>query len=402
MAIFVDLASIEDLLNDLISHIENLRKKKNADSSSITEYQRLVGEQRSVEFLSKIVSTETDFLFKECRDSDKDIEGFFNVILTILHKLENEDEINIVSQKIRDSLASNPTENSSLKIKILTNLFNSFSTKSQQRYEIFVSLVKLAADSGNMEFVQNQTNQLEEWIEEWAISTAKIRIIYHLMSNIFKSSNKMQSHKFLVKFLQTFTKDDAAEAEQESIRACIEAISIPELYQSDYLLELAAIQHLENNQSYSKTFELMKIFATEQLEAFVQFQQRNPEFIKQIGLNENDCLQKIRLLSLATLTSEQSKVPYSLISKILQIEEDQVEMWVINAMEGELLDAKLDQLNKIVNVNSSTQRVFNKSQWSQLGLRFGAWSASVKTLLQVIDNAKNTQVKPFYFQNNRQ
>jgi len=397
MAIFVDLASIEDLLNDLISHIENLRKKKNADSSSITEYQRLVGEQRTVEFLSKIVSSETEFLFKECRDSDKDIEGFFNVILTILHKLENEDEINIVSQKIRDSLVSNPTESSSLKIKILTNLFNSFSTKSQQRYEIFVSLVKLGADSGNMEFVQNQTNQLEEWIEEWSISTAKIRNIYNLMSNIFKESNKMTSHKFLVKFLQTFSKDDASEAEQESCRACIEAISLPELYQSDYLLELAAIQHLEK--SNPKTYELMKIFATEQLEAFIQFQQRNPDFIKTLGLNENDCLQKIRLLSLATLTSEQSKVPYSLISKILQIDEDQVEMWVINAMEGELLDAKLDQLNKIVNVNSSTQRVFNKSQWSQLGLRFGAWSASVKNLLQVIDNAKNTQVKPFYFQN---
>ncbi|EGC32013.1 hypothetical protein DICPUDRAFT_49833 [Dictyostelium purpureum] len=399
MTIFIDLASLEDLYNDLINHIETLRKKKGSEYS-VADYQILVGEQRTVEFLSKIVLTETDFLFKECKDSDKDIEGFFNVILTILHKLENEDEINVVSQKIRDSLSAHSTESSNLKIKILTNLFNSFQPKSAQRYEIFFSLVKLASESNNLEFVKHQIDDVDGWLEDWSSNTQQKRKLYKLISNIFREKNKMLSHQYLVKFLQTFTKEDSAEAQEDAVRVCIESISLQELYQSDYLLDLPAVQFLEtsNANNNSQIYELMKIFATEQLESFNQFQDKNPNLIQSIGLNVEDCKQKIRLLSLATLASEQSKVPYSLISQKLQINEDEVEMWVINAMEGELLDAKLDQLNRIVNVNSSTQRVFNKSQWTQLGSRFSVWRSSVKNLLQVIDNAKTTQVKPFYFQ----
>ncbi|KAM9957675.1 hypothetical protein ACTFIW_012642 [Dictyostelium discoideum] len=399
MTIFIDLASLEDLYNDLISHIETLRKKKGSEYS-VADYQILIGEQRTVEFLSKIVSNETEFLFKECKDSDKDIEGFFNVILTILHKLENEDEINIVSQKIRDSLSAHPTENSQLKIKILTNLFNSFQPKSTQRYDIFFALVKLASDSNNLEFVKYQITDIDSWLEDWNVSIQQKRKLYKLISNIFKEKQRMLSHQFLVKYLQTFTKEDSQEAQEDAVRVCIESISLQELYQSDYLLDLPAVQYLEGStvSANSLTYELMKIFATEQLDSYLQFQQKNPNFLSTIGLSNDDCLQKIRLLSLATLTSEQSKVPYSLISKMLQIDENEVEMWVINAMEGDLLDAKLDQLNRIVNVNSSTQRVFNKSQWSQLGQRFSVWKSSVKNLLQVIENAKTTQVKPFYFQ----
>eukprot|EP01132_Coremiostelium_polycephalum_P002492 gene2492-3084_t len=396
MTIFIDLSSPEELYYDLINHIASLRKKRGVDAPLTTEYQRLVGEQRPAEFLSKIIISENEFLFKE---SDKDIEGFFNIILTVLHKLEK-DAINIISQKIRDVLSSNPTDKSQLKIKILTHFFNSFSTKSPQRYEIFFVLVKLASESGNIDFIIQQLKELDVWLEDWSTNTQQRRKIYKLISNIFKDSNKMTSHKFLVKYLQTFTSEDASEAQEDAVRACIESISLIELYQSDYLLELPAVQYLEksSNQQHNLTYELMKIFATEQLESYLEFSNRNPTFLQSIGLNNEASLQKIRLLSLATLTSEQSKVPYSLISKKLQIDEDQVEMWVINAIAGDLIDAKLDQLNKIVNVNSSTQRVFNKAQWTQLGLRIGAWRASVKNLLQVIDNAKNTQVKPFYFQ----
>ncbi|KYQ93302.1 proteasome component region PCI domain-containing protein [Tieghemostelium lacteum] len=387
----------EELYSDLINHVSVLRKKKGQEQqSTITEYQRLIDEQLPAEFLSKIITNETEFLFKE---SDKDIEGFFNVILTVLHKLEN-DAINIISQKIRDCLSVNPTENSQLKIKILTNFFNSFPVKSQQRYEIFYILIKSASEANHFEFIKSQIKDLDLWLEDWSSNTKQKRKIYQLVSNIFKEKNNMLSHQFLFKFLQTFTKDDASEAQEESVRACIEAISIPELYQSDYLLDLAAIQYLENStvDKNRLTYSLMKIFATEQLEHYLAFQTKHPEFIQSIGLKNEQCLQKIRLLSLATLTAEQSKVPYSLISKMLQIEEDKVESWVINAIAGELIDAKLDQLNRIVNVNSSTQRVFNKSQWAQLGLHFGAWHESVKNLLNVIETAKNTQVKPFYFQ----
>ncbi|EGG23600.1 proteasome component region PCI domain-containing protein [Cavenderia fasciculata] len=384
MATYIDLSSPEELYMDLINQVASIKKKKSIDFNP-AEYQRMLGEQRAAEFLSKLITSESDLLFKE---TDK-----------VVHRLETE-AVNIIAQKIRDVLTSNANEKSQLKIKLLVNLFNSFPPKSPQRFEVFYSLLKLASESGNIEFIKSQLSNLETLMEDWSATTEQKRKIYKLLSTIFKEKNSMTSHSYLVKYLQTFTKNDAEEAQEESVRACIESISLQELYQSDYLLDLEAIRFLEtsSNQQHKLTYELMKIFATEQLDTFMAFQQRNPSFLAAIGLKSEDSLQKIRLLSLATLTSEDSKVPYATISKSLQIDENDVETWVINAIAGELIDAKLDQLNRVVHVNTSTQRVFNKAQWAQLGLRVGAWRSSVKNLLQVIDNAKNTQIKPFYWQ----
>eukprot|EP01133_Synstelium_polycarpum_P001375 gene1375-1578_t len=364
MTTYIDLSSPEELYHDLVNQIASIKKKRSVEFNA-SQYQNLIAEQRDVEILSRLITSESEFLFKE---SDKEIEGFFNIILTVLHKLEN-DAINVISQKIRDTLSSNPSEKSQLKVKL---------------YEVFFVLVKLAADSNNIEFVKNQLKNIDSWLVDWSSSTQQKRKIYKLISSIFKEKNR----------------DDAAEAVDDSVQACIESISLQELYQSDYLLDLDAVRHLETSsaQQHKLTYELMKIFATEQLDSFMAFQSRNPAFLAEINLSADDCLQKIRLLSLATLTSEDAKVPYASISKSLQIEEDQVEMWVINAIAGELIDAKLDQLNRLVHVNSSTQRVFNKAQWTQLGMRVDAWRTGVKNLLNVIETAKNTQVKPFYWQ----
>lgn len=60
-----------------------------------------------------------------------------------------------------------------------------------------------------------------------------------------------------------------------------------------------------------------------------------------------DCLRKIRLLSLATLAAQHKEIPYSLISTTLAVEEGEVETWIILAISANILDAKLDQLRRV-------------------------------------------------------
>jgi translation initiation factor 3 subunit M len=58
----------------------------------------------------------------------------------------------------------------------------------------------------------------------------------------------------------------------------------------------------------------------------------------------------MRLLSLATLGAANQEVPYSLISKTLQIDENDVENWVITAMSEDVLEARMDQSRRIVTI----------------------------------------------------
>lgn len=66
------------------------------------------------------------------------------------------------------------------------------------------------------------------------------------------------------------------------------------------------------------------------------------------GLDIEECIKKMRYLSLATIAAAQVEIPYAIISKALQIDLVEVETWVISAIGEDLIDAKLDQLREVV------------------------------------------------------
>ena len=66
------------------------------------------------------------------------------------------------------------------------------------------------------------------------------------------------------------------------------------------------------------------------------------------GLKKDDCVLKMRLLSLCSLASQKSEIKHSEIAACMQIKDTEVESWVIKAITARLLDAKMDQLNQTV------------------------------------------------------
>jgi translation initiation factor 3 subunit M len=65
-------------------------------------------------------------------------------------------------------------------------------------------------------------------------------------------------------------------------------------------------------------------------------------------VKKDECVRKMRLLSLCTLASSKAEMKYSEIAACMQISEAEVEAWVIKAITAKLLDAKMDQINKTV------------------------------------------------------
>lgn len=56
----------------------------------------------------------------------------------------------------------------------------------------------------------------------------------------------------------------------------------------------------------------------------------------------------MQLLSLASLAVEQRELPYERVAEALQIKPEEVEHWVISAIGAKLIDAKMDQLRRLV------------------------------------------------------
>lgn len=57
---------------------------------------------------------------------------------------------------------------------------------------------------------------------------------------------------------------------------------------------------------------------------------------------------KLQLLTLCSLAVTNNTLSYSAIAKALQINESEVETWVINGIGENVLDAKLDQQKQMV------------------------------------------------------
>jgi len=192
-----------------------------------------------------------------------------------------------------------------------------------------------------------------------------------------------------VKYLDTFESANAetlASATEQAQIAAVEAIKLPEIVQADHLLGMAAIQQLRS--SNPKLHRLLQLFSEESLDAFHTFHKENPDFVGSVGLVYEECLQKMRLLSLATLAAQQPELPYSLIARTLAIDEEEVEPWIILAISANVLEAKMDQIKRVVIVTRTTQRVFTVTQWEIVHSHLAAWRQNLSTLLDCVQTKK--------------
>jgi PCI domain len=51
------------------------------------------------------------------------------------------------------------------------------------------------------------------------------------------------------------------------------------------------------------------------------------------GIDNDECVSNMRLLSLCSLATEHEEIPYSAVSETLQVDEDDVEEWVLRATQ---------------------------------------------------------------------
>ena len=101
-------------------------------------------------------------------------------------------------------------------------------------------------------------------------------------------------------------------------------------------------------------------------------------------LDEEECMKNMCLLSLVSLAGEHEEIPYGAIASTLDVTEDQVERWVILGVSSGLMEAKMDQLRKVVLVERCVVRQFGPKEWAALKVRLDKWKANVKGVLDAL------------------
>ncbi|XWS30139.1 hypothetical protein CRYUN_Cryun24cG0092400 [Craigia yunnanensis] len=340
--------------------------------------------------LASLVLTSADLVFSKV--SDKDLECIFTVICNLVSKLENPDEEFEVAKLISTKITQQSNEKPTMCLKILFNLYNLLEGPDS-RFFVYMQALNLALNGKVTDHIIPSFKKIDSFLKEWNIGVKDQRDLFLTIANVLKEnkSSGKDSFKFLTKYLATFSGQDSytmSEAKEEAMRTIIEFVKAPDMFQCD-LLDMPAVGQLEKDANYALVYQLLKIFLTQRLDAYLEFQAANSTLLKSYGLVHDDCITKMRLMSLVDLGSNESgQIPYAFIKDTLRINDDEVELWVVKAITAKLIDCKMDQMNQVVIVSCCTERIFGQHQWQSLRSKLATWRGNIASLISTIQANK--------------
>lgn len=345
--------------------------------------------------LASLMLTSADVIFSKV--SEKDLECIFTIICDLVKKPESLDESLEMAQLISTKITQQPNEKPALRLKIMFNLYNLLENPYSRFFVYMKALdLALAANGKVTEHIIPSFKKMDNLLGEWNIGIQDQRKLFLTVSNILKESKSSgkEAFKFLTKYLATFSGEDAytiGEAKEEAVRSIIEFVKASDMFQCD-LLDMPAVAQLEKDSKYALVYQLLKIFLTQRLDAYLDFQAANSTLLKSYGLVHEDCMSKMRLMSLVDLASvETGQISYALIKDTLRINDDEVETWVVKAITAKLIDCKMDQMNQIVIVSRCTERVFGQRQWQSLRTKLATWKGNISNVISTIQTNRITE-----------
>uniref|UniRef100_A0A3B4GR35 Eukaryotic translation initiation factor 3 subunit M n=1 Tax=Pundamilia nyererei TaxID=303518 RepID=A0A3B4GR35_9CICH len=266
----------------------------------------------------------------------------------------------------------------------LSNLFHGMDENTPVRYTVFCSLIKVAATCNAISFIPTDLDQVRKWIVDWNLNTEKkhtlLRLVYEALVDCKKSE---AAAKVMVELLGSYTEDNASQARVDAHRCIVRALKDPNTFLFDHLLTLKPVRFLEGELIH----DLLTIFVSAKLAAYVKFYQNNKDFIDSLGLSHEQNMAKMRLLTFMGMAVEFKEISFDTMQQELQIGADDVEAFVIDAVRTKMVYCKIDQTQRKVVVSHSTHRTFGKQQWQQLYDSLSSWKANlatVKTSLQAL------------------
>lgn len=156
-----------------------------------------------------------------------------------------------------------------------------------------------------------------------------------------------------------------------------EAVSHEKLFVFGELLQLESIQALEADTAHGAVFRLLKLFA------FGTFADAAGADVPALTPQQSA---KLRLLSIVSLAQDVKLIPYASLLTQLQITEiRELEDTVIDAIYSGLMNAKLDQQNKAVEILSAIGRDVDPADIAKMQQKLAQWAGASQSVIQAIE-----------------
>ncbi|TFK43819.1 hypothetical protein BDQ12DRAFT_643487 [Crucibulum laeve] len=320
--------------------------------------------------------------------SEKEIEGFFNLLFAHLFSLHTSDspEAKQYLISLLQTISSSPSDRVSIKYRVLSNLFNAIPRKSPLRLAVYNTLLEIATANDDLDALQLSKSDVEKWLSEWGISSKeKAAFLKSIVDAYAKAGQPSISYEYTLSYVRALP-PTSSEGEAAAIDAIATAFRLPTVFDFDPLFKLDAVIAAKNNELFS----LLQVFLNGGLAEFKAWEGSHAGALEKHNLSREELERKIRLLTLASLGFKHvgQNLPYSKVVEALQVDASEVEKWVIDVIRAGLLWGKLSQTTQSLHIIRATSRTFEREQWEVLEKRLVAWKSGLAGVLEVVANAK--------------
>ncbi|XP_017049618.1 eukaryotic translation initiation factor 3 subunit M [Drosophila ficusphila] len=372
--VFIDLS-----LDEQVQELRKYFKKLGAEISSEKSNKGVEDD------LHKIIGV-CDVCFKDGEPSQ--IDGILNSIVSIMITIPLDRGENIVLAYCEKMTKAPNLPLGKVCLQSLWRLFNNLDTASPLRYHVYYHLVQVAKQCEQVLEVFTGVDQLRSQFANCPPSSEQMQKLYRLLHDVTKDTNLELSSKVMIELLGTYTADNACVAREDAMKCIVTALADPNTFLLDPLLALKPVRFLEGDLIH----DLLSIFVSEKLPAYVQFYEDHREFVNSQGLNHEQNMKKMRLLTFMQLAESSPEMTFETLTKELQINEDEVEPFVIEVLKTKLVRARLDQANHKVHISSTMHRTFGAPQWEQLRDLLQAWKENLSTVREGLTNVSSAQL----------
>ncbi|KAF8822356.1 PCI domain-containing protein [Cardiosporidium cionae] len=315
----------------------------------------------------------------------KEVEEFFIVLMAMVATRFPSDEAAGVAAGDLVKVLRSSTTHAEMRLKLLKSLYNVFAPSFPYRFPIFVAVLEFAAETSQFHLMLPYIRYLNEWMKDWNLSAPAKRQIFLLLVNQLKKLGKLdEAYPYLKRHIQFFQGEKAqvlaaAATVSAAVALAEDSIKLPDIIYFDSILELDAIKHLRET-SYRPLVELLDIFLKGGPQDLRRFHDSHSSTFSKHELNYEDCMGKIRLLALTFLAANVSELNLRDIEQALELNEYDAQELIVKAIGQGLLDAKIDQMNKVLRVRSTMQREFTRNHWELLEQKLRSWTENVKSI----------------------
>nr|QBH73919.1 eukaryotic translation initiation factor 3 subunit M [Eurycantha calcarata] len=325
--------------------------------------------------LHKIIGV-CDACFKEANEIE--IESVLNGIVSMLVLIPVERAENLILAFCEKLTKAHSFKLGLVALRVGWLMFQSLDDHSSMRYHVYYHVVQVAKQVDQVQAVFKDVDYLKQQFAACPPSNEQMQKLLRLLHEVLIGSKKSeQAAKVMVELLGTYTSENASQAREDAQRCIMAALADPSTFLLDPLLALKPVRFLEGELIH----DLLSVFVSEKLPAYLDFYKNHKEYVHSLGLNHEQNMKKMRLLTFMQLAEGNSEMSFETVQQELQLEEDEVESFIIDVLKTKLVRARMDQAARKVYVSSTMHRTFGRAQWQQLRDLLLSWR----------NNLQNTQ-----------